>query len=84
MDYAGGTLLQHGECRVVSAYYYDKLLRAKIHLLHSTYFTGAFIENTQHCVSACCFSDIISRVPFAIVKNCGFIKKNCARAHKAV
>lgn len=44
------TSLQHGERRAVSVHYYDKLLRAKIHLLHSTYFIDIFMKNMQHCI----------------------------------
>jgi len=67
---------QHGVRRIVSAYYYDELLRAKIHLLHSTYFMEAFMKNTQYCFSLL-FLRYYARISFAIVKNCDFIKKNC-------
>jgi len=67
---------QHGVRRIVSAYYYDELLRAKIHLLHSTYFMEVFMKNTQYCISLL-FLRYYARVSFAIVKNCDFIKKNC-------
>lgn len=44
------TSLQHGKRRAASVHYYDKLQRAKIHLLRSTYFIDIFMKNMQHCI----------------------------------